>query len=524
MDRTGRRRAARHLLALARALVAGRAVRLRFREAGGGEAERVAAVAALGFDGERWRVAAACAAPEALRVLDLARVLRVRASARAAGRVPAGFDAHDFALRHLLDPAAGPLRPVALALPAALVPLAPALLPGARLAPGRRGWTALLRTSRPEVARALAHSLPARAGIDSSSRMARRPRTAATPEARRLRLAAWLLAQTEPVTRGQIYEALPDDYDPGDGEGPRAAAAERKFTRDKDALRRLGFAIDKVDLGSRDDAVGYVLDARACALPAIDFGDDEAAAVWTAGVGAARFSDHPLREELESALRKLLVGAKGLPPRAAAAAELAGAPYPAPGALLARLIEAWERRKRITVDYHRVKTGETVRRTVDVYGWAGRRGEWIFAGHDSLRNEVRVFYLSRVRSLTVNGRRAQDPDYDVPAGFDIRRWSRQEIWDYDVHPPRAAAVRLRGGLARLARQLLPGARVETDATGARLARLEVRNLRGLVRQALAWGPEAELVEPEEGRALAREILAGVAARPTPGTSPGEDAP
>ncbi len=42
-----------------------------------------------------------------------------------------------------------------------------------------------------------------------------------------------------------------------------------------------------------------------------------------------------------------------------------------------------------------------------------------------------------------------------------------------------------------------------------MARLEVRNLRGLVRQALAWGPEAEVLEPEEARATAREILGSV---------------
>ena len=67
-------------------------------------------------------------------------------------------------------------------------------------------------------------------------------------------------------------------------------------------------------------------------------------------------------------------------------------------------------------------------------------------------------------------------------------------------------VRLKGALARIARQLLPGASVTTDEAGARVARLEVRNLRGLARQCLAWGPDAELVAPEDGRVMAREIL------------------
>ena len=70
-------------------------------------------------------------------------------------------------------------------------------------------------------------------------------------------------------------------------------------------------------------------------------------------------------------------------------------------------------------------------------------------------------------------------------------------------------MRFRGSLARIAKQLLPSAKVTTDETGARVARLEVRNLRGLVRQALAWGPEAEVTDPAEARTVAREILASL---------------
>jgi proteasome accessory factor B len=246
-------------------------------------------------------------------------------------------------------------------------------------------------------------------------------------------------------------------------------------------------------------------------LPAIDLTPDEAAIVWTAGAGALRFSEHPLRDDLESALRKLIVGAKGLPPHAAATDELRPEPASAaPRKALEQLIAAWERRTRVTIRYWRVSTDEVVEREVDVYGWASRRGEWIFVGHCHVRDETRIFYLSRVRSLKVSTRRAQDPDYAIPSDFDIRRWSRQQIWDYDVHPARAAAVRFRGSLAPIAKTLLPGAEVTTGADGTRLARLPVRNLRGLVRQALAWGPDAELLEPEEGRAMAREILGSLA--------------
>ncbi len=348
-------------------------------------------------------------------------------------------------------------------------------------------------------------------------------RTAKKPyEARLLRLAAWIIDQSEPVTRGQIFEAFPGEY------GGKPDAAERKFTRDKDALKRLGFNLETEELGGRDEQIGYAIDARTSMLPPIDLAPDEATAAWTAAVGALRLSVHPMRNELESALRKLAVGAKGLPPRAAATEDLSTDGSTDADRLLPKLVESWERRRRLRISYWRVSEGKVVDRDVDVYGWARRRGEWIFVGYDHLRKATRIFYLSRVRALKqialprdeaeARSKRGRQGDYDVPDTFDIRRWSRQQIWDYDVHAPTAATVRLRGSLAGIARQLLPGAQVTTDESGARVARLEVRNLRGLVRQVLAWGPEAEVVEPADARAIAREILsaiAGVEERGTP---------
>ena len=507
--------ALRRLRALARSSLASRAALVRFRDTERSVEERILDVAGLAFDGGRWLVAAWAADRGSLRLLELSRITRVRATRRRAGRLPADFDPRDFALRHVLDPDAGPARCVTLWLDDRLAALAPALLPTARLAPAPGGgWTCRARTSRPGLVLALARSLAPWGEVHSPSLMLRTGRKdrELTPESRLLRLAAWLLAQGEPASRRQIYEAFPDEY------GGTAEASERKFSRDKDALRELGYVIEVVDLGRKDDPLGYLLAPRSCALPPVELSPEEALLVWSAALGALRVSDHPLREDLEAALRKLVAAGKGLPPRAAPIEELAGEEGGVEPRVLDQLVGAWERRKRTTIQYWRVGTGEVAERDVDVYGWASRRGEWIFVGYCHLRKGVRIFYLSRVRKLKVNAVRPQDSDYQVPRDFDIRRWSRQQVWDYDVHPPRTATIRFRGSLARLVRHLLPGARLATDAEGARVARLDVRNLRGLVRQALAWGPEAELVEPEDGRAMAREILsalAGAGARSAP---------
>lgn len=327
---------------------------------------------------------------------------------------------------------------------------------------------------------------------------------ARSAETRLLRLAAWLHARREPVTREEIYAALPDDY------RGTSQAREKKWTRDKQDLRRLGIPLGFLEEEGEHGA--YLLEPSDCALPRLEFTPEEATVVWTAGQAALRSHDHPLRDDLEVALRKLAVGAKGLPPRAAAL-------EPAPSDLDRRKVRAWleritdavERRKRLQVIYRRLDGTETTRH-VDPYGYAWRRGRWIFVGHCHLRGEVRLFLLDRVRSLSLAPARAKGPDYEVPRGFEIRAWSRQEPWDFLVHEPREVVLRFRGSLARIAGSLLPGARVSPGPEGSREARLPVRNLRGMVRQALAWGPEAELVSPAEGREMAREMLATLRAR------------
>ncbi len=495
-------RALRSLRALARAALTSRAVRVDCLEAGRATARRTVEILALAFDAPRWTIACWSRADGTLRVVGLDRVRSVRATAAPAGPPPEGFDALDFAVRRYLAPAGGPARTAGFLLDARLAPVLPALLPTAVATPTARGLACRLRASSPDVVADLVDSLGGAGALDSPATMPARRKKPTTTEARLLGVVSFLLAQPEPVTRRQLYEAFPDDY------AGTAAAKEKKFTRDKDALQRLGYALQTVEVGGAEQTA-YFIEPCSYTLPPLDLGPEEAAAVWAAGAAALRFSDHPLREDLEAALRKLVVGAKGLPPPRAAPDELATEPDRKADRLLERLVDAWERRKRVKLTYWRVGADEVVEREVDVYGWASRRGEWLFAGYCHLRQGVRVFYLSRVRSLKVNTGRPAEPDYRIPDDFDVRRWSRQQVWEYLVHPPVAATVRFHGSLAAIARQLLPGARVATDADGARVARLEVRNLRGLVRQALAWGPEAELLEPAEGRALAREMLASL---------------
>lgn len=360
-----------------------------------------------------------------------------------------------------------------------------------------------VRTGRPGAGRAGPRRGPAGGAAAAGAR-------------RLLRIAAWMMERSEPFTREDLLEAFPRDY-AGDDE-----ARFRKFGRDKDAVERMGIALRTLE----DDRARYLVDRTALHLARLDFDDAEAAVVWMAGRAALRAGDHPLRDDLESALRKLTVGARGLPQVVPTSEPIAPPPPTRElSARLALLAEAVQRRRRLHLVYRGGAAGAETVRDVDVFGYGLRRGEWFFVGHCHLRDEPRLFYVRRVVSLEDRPARADHQcavpkdtkggDYRVPADFDLEAWRLQEPWDYRAHPPLTAVVRLTGPLARGARGLLPGARIVPQPDGARLAELQVRNLEGLVRQVLAWGDGAELVAPAEGRAQARamlERLAGALAR------------
>ncbi len=337
-------------------------------------------------------------------------------------------------------------------------------------------------------------------------------------ERRIIRIITWMKERTEPFSRDDLVEAFPREYTGS------PAAIEKKFLRDKAVIERLGIAL-RLDEG---EATSYLVDRTALHLARIDFERGEAAVVWMAGRAAARAAGHPLAAELTSALRKLVVGTGGLPATVPGPGALAPPPESkALGEWLELLADAVQRRRRLHLDYQGGSGAATVR-DVDVFGYGLRDGDWFFVGHCHLRGAPRIFFLRRVVSMQAGRdpghdcavpKDAKGGDFTVPRDFDFDGWKTQRPWDYLAHPPIEAVVRLGGTLAHMARKLLPRAAVTVLPDGRREARLPVRNLDGLVRQVLAWGPSAELAAPPEGRARARAILGLAAAAHGAGEGP-----
>ncbi|WP_242333371.1 YafY family protein [Anaeromyxobacter sp. SG66] len=319
-------------------------------------------------------------------------------------------------------------------------------------------------------------------------------------ERRLLKLAAWFLHHG-PATRDQVYAAFSRDYIGSD------ASKEKKWTRDKRDLARLGVPLRF----SEDDDGTYRVEPNAFYLPRLSFTPAEAAVLATAAGASLRDGDHPLHDELESALRKLVVGGGWKPPRASDLAR--GRDGAAPAKLrswLTAVQDAIEDQRALHLSYWVPARDELTERDVSPYGYAWRRGEWMLVAYCHARKAVRVFYLRRVRGMKSAPRAGY---VRPPDDFDVRRWSRQEPWDYLAHEPLEAAVRFTGSLAKIAPRLVPSARLSTQADNARVARFVVRDVDGLVRQCLAWGAEAEVLEPARARDRAREMLGAIGGAP-----------
>ncbi len=325
------------------------------------------------------------------------------------------------------------------------------------------------------------------------------------PEGRLLKVVAFLLAHhPDVVSRDDIFEAFPKDY------AGSFAAREKKWTRDKNLLEAAGIHIQYVQ-DDPESPQGYCLNPRECGLPPIDFKPEEMAVLRAAGSAATRLAGQPW-QDLESALRKLRwYGAE-----AGRTAPRPAISYPARqvGEHEARFVEvikeAVTRRKRVRLKYFTAKRQDEATRDVDVYGFAWRRGVWLFAGYCHLRKALRIFYVSRVREIAILNDKSEKPDYAVPEDFDSRALADQQPWEYWVHEPLEVELLFRSRpeldlTPALVAQQIPRAQVEPRPEGV-LARVKASNADALVRHVFATGLDVEVLAPPKVRATAQKLL------------------
>jgi proteasome accessory factor BC len=243
---------------------------------------------------------------------------------------------------------------------------------------------------------------------------------------RQLSLISYLMAERRPVTATEIRRDVEGYSDMTED------AFARRFYADRAELDALGIhlSVDKPADGFSEQE-NYSLAPEAFHLPAIEFTDDERAALQTALTlldGEFAYAE-PLRLALQqitwgrpSPLGGSLRQTIGLGITASAGgADLS--------ARLAKIDTAIYRRKRIEFEYYTMQRDETKPRVVDPYHLLFEGGQFYLVGHshDADPPGVRVFRLSRIRGKVAYATKAEH-DFQRPADFDPREYSGRIPW------------------------------------------------------------------------------------------------
>jgi proteasome accessory factor B len=231
-------------------------------------------------------------------------------------------------------------------------------------------------------------------------------------------------------------------------------AGLRAFERDKADLLELGVPLKYVtpEEDNSIEEAGYVVDLRRYRLPEIHLTSDEVAALVLAGSVARAAPGTSYAEVVDLALKKLafdLPQPPDTPGSPIAAAKkprepvLVHFPRPADAAALAErlavLEQATRNRKRVTLLYVTASSGQAATRDVDPFGLVYRQGTWLLVGHCHLRLGVRTFRLDRIMEVQV-APKPKSPDFERPAGFDVRRYAARSPWTFDIEPPLAVEL------------------------------------------------------------------------------------
>jgi proteasome accessory factor B len=231
------------------------------------------------------------------------------------------------------------------------------------------------------------------------------------------------------VTKDQLRQVIPD-Y----AACPTTDAFERMFERDKNELRELGVPLETGAPGVVDDDPGYRIDREAYALPTLHLTRDEMTAV---ALAARVWREPGPASAATRALLKLQADTASVQPGELPAIEprLSGGE-----AAFEPLMSALSARRAVRFPYQGVRDTEPRERELQPWGLVSRRGRWYVVGHDTGREDVRVFRLSRISGPVVG--HGAPGSYEVPADVDLR--AQVDTFDTD-RPTRTARLRVRTG-------------------------------------------------------------------------------
>lgn len=175
---------------------------------------------------------------------------------------------------------------------------------------------------------------------------------------------------------------------------------------------------------------------------------------------------------------------------------------PDPDGIRERLVEAARERRCVRLLYLKPEAAGPEERTLEPWVIAYGEGAWYAIGRCRTSDGVRVFRLDRVLAAE-----PLDERFEAPASFDPGE-HLAEGRVFIAHEPVDALLRYSPRIARWLVERLDGGRGDD---GPFVARHRVSDPGWLVRHALQYGADAEVLEPAEFRSVVADAAARVAA-------------
>ena len=251
-----------------------------------------------------------------------------------------------------------------------------------------------------------------------------------------MNLVMTLLWTRRPLTRHEIRQSV-EQYTLA----PSDDAFSRMFERDKDELRELGVPVQTVEADAYfEDESAYRISSDEYVLPEIEFDPDELVVL---GLAARTWSDGRLGGAAAQGLRKLLATRPDSDETPVGLVEpRLGASEPT----FPDVLRAVQELREIRFDYRRANAAETEQRHIQPWGMQSIKGHWYVTGFDLVRDEERVFRLSRisgpVKPVGKPGAYAV-PDDARPAELALAAAPREQGADMEVSVAAGTGARLR---------------------------------------------------------------------------------
>jgi proteasome accessory factor B len=277
------------------------------------------------------------------------------------------------------------------------------------------------------------------------------------------------------------------------------SAFERKFERDKDDLRSLGVPIEVGRNSENEDVDGYRVNLADIQLPELDMQPEEGAIV---AVAAKVWQGSAMGDAVTTTLRKLQtigvdVETESIP---LLTAEVSTGGSDA----IEAFVESIQMRRVVTFDYADSQGAHTSR-TLQPWGLLNWRDRWYVGGFDLVRDEPRLFRLSRIVGKP---KATGKPDgYEIPENASLRDIATKM---FTTVGDREAVLRLAPNRCQTLRQK---ARAIESTPSGDIATVPFSDLEDFAAEVCSFGSAALVQEPADLKELViskLKTIAGVA--------------